>query len=444
MRHLTLCLLLFLTFGSLASLSAATKNFTIQCDHPNGVYAIGETVTWSISYKDPAGGTTPVSTFTVKKDGQDEVNKGKLDLSSGSTTITGTRAEPGALLLEIFGDDPKQPLPIAVAGAVFDPDKIQPAAPAPKDFNEFWKTKLEELAAVPIEPVEESAEAPNSDSVNYYKVTLNNIRGTKVHGQLGVPNKNRKYPALVVFQAAGVGPLDKKVVVNPAVRGWLTFNISAHDLPIDESDAFYKAQSEKWKTEQRNYIFIGNESRETSYFLRMILGCVRAIDYIATRPEWDRETIIVTGISQGGLQTLAAASLHPLVTGAMVDVPAGCDSYAPLAIPPRAFGWPYWLSNWGPRDRDPAKVKETAGYFDTINFAASVKCPTLIAVGLADNTSRPAGVIAAYNALQGPRELLIMPLSDHYGSEGTQADYFKRNIAWETAVLNKRKFPPAP
>ena len=45
------------------------------------------------------------------------------------------------------------------------------------------------------------------------------------------------------------------------------------------------------------------------------------------------------------------------------------------------------------------KVKKTDGYFDAAYFAARIHCPCLIAPGLLDETARPTGVIAAYNAL---------------------------------------------
>ncbi|HSI09801.1 MAG: hypothetical protein ACAH89_04420, partial [Rariglobus sp.] len=68
----------------------------------------------------------------------------------------------------------------------------------------------------------------------------------------------------------------------------------------------------------------------------------------------------------------------------------------------------------------------------------------LVAYGLNDTTSRPTGVAAAINALQGPKEALILPLSDHHGSGGAQAAYFKRMIQWKTAIQLNKPFPPAP
>jgi len=288
-----------------------------------------------------------------------------------------------------------------------------------------------------VEKVDVSA-VKNSDGVDYYKVTLDNIRGTHVQGQLARPTAGDKFPAMLILQSAGVYALDKFQAVGQAKQGWLVLNISAHDLPIDEADDYYKNLKEG---ALKNYMYIGSEDKETSYFLRMFLGCARAVDYLKTRPDWDGKTIVVTGTSQGGLQSFATAALCPAITEMMVLAPAGGDNDAPLATPPRAFGWPYWLSNWGPADRDMQKVQATAGYYDADYFAARVHCPSLVAAGLIDIAARAAGVIAAYNAIPAPKELIIMPKADHYGSGGTQAEFMKHSQAWKMAIQNNKPLP---
>ena len=408
-------------------------------DHASGVYAPGETVSWTVTLGTPeAGEVVPEFTYKITQDGKTPVSDGTVAFVNGTATLTASRADAGALIAELSARG--KPLPVATSGAIYAPEKIKPSAPVPADFDAFWKEKLAELARVPINPeLEKIPDTKNTPGVDYYKVTLGNIRGTHVRGQLARPAAPGKYPAIITFQFAGVYALDQNVVVPDAKAGWLAFNISAHDLPIDAAPEFYKNLKDG---ELKNYIYIGSEDRETSYFLRMFLGCVRAIDYVSSLPDWDGKTLIVTGASQGGLQSFAAAGLSPKVTGLMTVVPAGCDVYGPLAG--RAFGWPYWLSNWGPQDRNQKKVETTAGYFDAIYFAARAKAPSLVAYGLNDTTSRPTGVAAAINALQGPKEALILPLSDHHGSGGAQAAYFKRMIQWKTAIQLNKPFPPAP
>lgn len=427
--------LLALCLGPL--LASAEVKPTIKVDRASGVYAPGDTVTWTVSIDPDSSEPVPELTYKITKDGKALLSEGNIQFTRGVATLTESRADAGVLLAEL--STPGKPLAVAVSGAIYAPEKIRPAAPAPADFDAFWKSKLAELAKVPGNPVlEKTPDAKNTPGIEYYKVTLDNIRGTKIRGQLARPAAAGKYPAILTVQYAGVYPLDQNVVVSDAKAGWLALNISAHDLPIDESPEFYKNLKDG---ALKNYIYLGSEDRETSYFLRMFLGCARAVDYLASHPDWDGKTLLVTGASQGGLQAFVAAGLNPKVTGVMANVPAGCDNYAPLAD--RAFGWPYWLSNWGPRDRDPEKVKTTAGYFDAINFAARVRVPALVAYGLNDTTSRPTGVAAAINALQGPKEALIMPLADHHGSGGTQAAYFQRAAQWKKAVLAGETLPPA-
>lgn len=418
-------------------LIAADAVIKITPDTPTGVYAPGETASWTVDFKRDEGVVAPELTYAVKKDGMAVVSEGKIDLSAGPVTIKGTRDDPGALMAIL--STPGKPLPVGTGGAIYAPEKIKPAAPEPKDFDAFWKAKLDELAKVPVNPVlEKKPDAKNTAGVDYYKVTLDNIRGTKVQGQLARPTAEGKYPALLVVQFAGVYALDQGTVVNDAKKGWLVLNISAHDLPIDESADFYKNLKDGTL---KNYIYIGSEDKDTSYFLRMFLGCARAANYLASRPDWDGKTLIVTGASQGGLQSFVTAALVPKVTGLMTVVPAGCDVYGPKAG--RAFCWPYWLSNWGPRDRDMKKVEITAGYYDAVNFAARVKCPSLVAYGLADDTSRPAGCAAAINVLKGPKEAIILPLSNHHGTGGAQGPYFVRAAQWKEAVIKGQPLPVA-
>ena len=430
-----------LSFLSLAAALADPK-VSFRPDRADGIYAPGETVTWTVDVVGERSGDLSALTalpYVVKENGQVEMSRGTLDLSAGPAILTATCGEPATVLAEIRLD-PKNPLPLGAGGAVFAPEKIGPSRPAPDDFDDFWKAKLAELDQVPLHPVLERVEGlPNSDNLEYDKVTLDNIRGTHVRGQLARPAREGRFPAMVMFQSAGVGPLDPQQVLAQARPGWLALNISAHDLPIDGSPEFYKDQSDH---ALNKYIYLGSEDRETCYFLRMFLGCVRAAEYLASRDDWDGRTLVVTGTSQGGLQSFAAAALYPKVSGLMVLVPAGCDSYAPLATPPRAFGWPYWISNWGGA-RDMKKVEQTAGYFDAINFAQRLRCPALIAVGLLDPAARPTGVIAAANAVRQPKELVILPLSDHYGTGGAQAPYFARFNAWKTA-FQKGLPPPVP
>src|SRR5260221_5505307 len=109
----------------------------------------------------------------------------------------------------------------------------------------------------------------------------------------------------------------------------------------------------------------------------MYLGCYRAAQYLSERPDWNGTTLVVMGTSQGGQQAIVTSGLHPKITAMMANVPAGADVTGPRAG--RAAGFPYW-SNYATWNKN-EKVIETGRYFDTVNFASRVKCPSLVALG---------------------------------------------------------------
>lgn len=411
------------------------QNVAVKAAKPGGVYKAGEKIAWTVSVTGEGADAVSTVRYVLKKGGLTESAKGELPLKDGAATLETSLDAPGTLLAEFVIAPPEKKLVKALAGAVVEPEKIEPSAPPPADFDTFWNDKLKELAAVPANPVLEPAES-GKEGVDYWKITLDNIRGTKIRGQLARPKAPGKRPALLIVQWAGVYPLAKDWATNQAQNGWLTLNINAHDLPIDAPAEFYKEQQEKHGL--AGYPAIGNEDRDTSYFLRMYLSCYRAAEYLAGREDWDGKTLVVMGSSQGGLQSIMIAGLHPKVTALMANVPAGCDQTGPLVG--RQPGWPMWF--YQTRGKDAEKVKAASRYYDVVNFARRVTCPALISAGLIDETCPPAGIIAAYNQLKGQRELVVMEHSDHQGRNNTQAEYYVRLNAWLKELAAGKSVPP--
>jgi cephalosporin-C deacetylase-like acetyl esterase len=159
----------------------------------------------------------------------------------------------------------------------------------------------------------------------------------------------------------------------------------------------------------------------------MFLGNIRAADYITARPDWDGKTLVATGGSQGGYQSVVLAGLDSRVTAVIANVPAGCDITARSAG--RAGGWPSW---WLPTEAaNRAAIIETSRYYDTVNFASRVRVPTLIGMGLIDTTCPPSGIFAMINQLNGPKETVVMPLEGH---QGRHSSYENRASDWLKAL----------
>ncbi|HWD18407.1 MAG TPA: acetylxylan esterase [Verrucomicrobiae bacterium] len=414
---------IFVFAGILSALSAIGQPFAIATDHTNGIYEVGQTVHWIVRATDEKS-TLPLH-YSIKSGGLREVAQGVVYLTNGAPQIASTFSEPGTLLATLqWGDAPRQR---SLAGAVAAPDKIQPSTNRPEDFDAFWDGKIRMLKAVPESAVLTPKPSPKP-GVDYWEITMSNVAGRQIRGQLARPHEGTNFPALLVVQWAGVYALQTNWVTDRAAAGWLVLNIEAHDIPIHEPEAYYEALR---SGALNNYPSIGNDDRDRSYFLPMYLSCYRAADYLTERPDWNGQTLAVTGDSQGGLQTLMIAGLHPKITAAMALVPAGCDMLGPQVG--RRGGWPQWYDNANGKDAD--KVHNASRYFDVVNFASHIHCPALIGLGLLDETCPPAGVLAAVNQIQGPKKVLILPHSAHQDARGSQAQFRdERDHVWLPAL----------
>lgn len=433
---------ILLAIASLAAVSAqslAADQLVVKSQPASGVLEVGQPITWHIEWQ---GDHPPKElNYKIKRGGKTESSHGELKLVDGSAELVSSLDEPGSLLALFAGKSATGDEVKALGGAIIAPRKIKPSSPRPADFDAFWDAKIEEIEAVPFNTHLEKADS-GRDDVDYWKITLDGYNGTKIRGQLAKPaaaklKPGQKLPAMFIPQWAGVYPLEEGWVTDRASQGWLVLNILAHDLPIDEKPEFYQQQMEG---PLKDYWAIGNDDRETSYFLRMYLSCYQAIEYLLSRPDWNGKTLVVTGASQGGQQTLVSAALHPRVTAAMAMVPAGCDMLGPEVG--RAPGWPQWYDRVDGKDAE--EVREASRYFDAVNFARRIKCPVLVGFGLIDEVCPPEGIMAAVNEIDAPTEAVPLPRGAHMEIDGSHQAYYKRlNEAWLPALRDGKSAPVA-
>ena len=140
------------------------------------------------------------------------------------------------------------------------------------------------------------------------------------------------------------------------------------------------------------------------------MDCIRAVDFLASRPDVDKKQIAVWGGSQGGGLSFMTAALDGRISYCLADVPWLCD----------------WLryfktTNWEEIDDwiavDPARNWDSMltelSYFDTMNMADRITCPVLMGVGLQDLVCPPSTSFATYNRIASPKEYRIYPRAGH-------------------------------
>lgn len=373
---------------------------TVASQRADALYHRGEPVTFVIELRingRPAEGSE-VQWFQTK-DGGAALREGRVTLREGRAVVQGTLDEPGFLQCRVvFQQGEKSWSALGAAG--IDPLEIKPSLPLPDDFDAFWTAQKKRLAEIPLQPrlTAVDSAAPGVEAFDLQAAAI----GAPVSAYFARPAgaRPKSLPAVITLHSAsGVQSSFLAYAVDWARQGALAIDMNPHGLPNGHPREFYSKYS---RGELNGFRARGHQSRETNYFREMFLRVVRAIDFLAAQPEWDGRTLVVSGSSMGGAQSLAAAGLDNRVTFIAVNMPAMCDPTGVLIG--RASVWPRYLKG-PPADAPADSLVQAVRYYDTANFARRSAAAAYFNVGFIDTACPPTSVYAAYNSLRGPRQI---------------------------------------
>jgi cephalosporin-C deacetylase len=304
--------------------------------------------------------------------------------------------------------------------ALFDMplDQLRAYAPErdePADFDAFWRATLEATRAHPLDARFEPYDA-GLRTVETYDVTFAGYGGQPIKGWLLLPRqRSGPLPAVVEFIGYGGGrgfPTD-----------WLLWSSAGYaHLVMDtrgQGSAWSPGATPDTEPDGGNGHFPGFMTRgvldpATYYYRRVFADAVRAVETAQSHPAIDGTRIAVTGGSQGGGISIAAAGLVPEVSVCMPDVPFLCHYRRATEI---TGSHPYEeISRYCMIHRDKVdRVFGTLSYFDGVNLAARAKAQALFSVGLMDEICPPSTVFAAYNHWAGPKDIRVWRYNHHEG-----------------------------
>ena len=370
----------------------------VQPDHQDWTYKTGENATFTVSVLKSGTQLNNVSIDLAAGPEMYQDVKRQMVLKDGTVKLSGTMKQPGFYRVDVTahvdGKDYK-----GACGAAFSPDRLLPSTLLPKDFSDFWKDAIREARQTPLEPTKRLLPERCTKDVNVYEVSFYNIRwGSRTYGILCVPVKEGKYPALLRVPGAGVRPYGGDIYT--ASQGAITLEIGIHGIPVTMEQGVYDdlhngALSDYWE--------FGMDDRDKSYYKHVIIGCIRALDYIEEYTPWNGKECGVTGSSQGGFLSLATAGLDKRITFYAPVHAALCDHTNSLKG--IACGWPhYFYSNKG---KGMEKQIETSRYYDGVNFARLItdKQHGWFSFGYNDDVVPPTTAWATYNTVTGPKEI---------------------------------------
>jgi cephalosporin-C deacetylase len=313
-----------------------------------------------------------------------------------------------------------------------------PGEAAPRDFDAFWKATLAETATTGgVEP--HFVQHPDTfyKHVDVYDVTFRGYKGQAVKGWFleprGGAQAEEKLPCVVTYVGYGGGrglPLEH-LLVPTAGFAHFVMDTRGQGSGWTVGDTPDVAPPEAMGPQFPGFMTRGIESRESYYYRRVFVDAVRAVEAAAAHPRVDASRIAVTGGSQGGGITLAAAALlGNKVKLAMPDVPFLCHFTRATRIIDSA---PYSeIQNYLKAHRPKIeRVYRTLSYFDGIHFSPRIKARTLMSIALMDPICPPSTCFAAYNRLKAKKELRIYDFNTHEGGGPFQmAERMRYAMRW--------------
>ena len=289
----------------------------------------------------------------------------------------------------------------------FSPEEIEATVKNPDDFDSFWENAISSMrnsASITRQTVLDDYSTVDTE-VSLLNFIVPNSE-VAIYGYLSKPKKEGKYPVVLYLPGAGIGP--SSPVVNFINENVITLSIEIHGLNPQGDAKFFEEVRRKFIT----YMYSGVESRDKFYYKPVVLGCIKAADYLCELPEFDGKNFITFGGSQGGFLSIAIAALDKRVTGVVSFHPAMSDLTGYLYG--RVGGWPHHFAPKFNGIYNSEAIITTLSYFDTVNFARRVSVPGFYSFGYNDVTCPPTTCFAVTNSIDAPKSFFLTPITGHW------------------------------
>ncbi len=392
-------------FTATAQIRGSEIRVIVSPDHADWVYGLNEKCTFTVRVL-KAQNLLPNVTVDYELGPEmypTETRKGAV-LKDGTLTLKSSMKTPGFLRCKVKAHVDGRTYE-GLATAAYAPGQLQPVSEMPEDFSSYWENTLAEARKTPLNPVMRLLPERCTELDNVYEVSFQTKAwGGRFYGILTVPKKEGKYPALLRVPGAGVRPYSGDTYTAPGQL--IVLEVGIHGISVTMPQTVYDNLA---AGALGNYWTFCRDNRDASYYNRVVVGALRAVDLICSLPQYNGKALGVTGSSQGGALSIITAALDSRVTCLAAVHPALCDHEA--YFKKRACGWPHYFYYYGEPNE---KELNTVRYYDTANFARLLKVPGWFSWGYNDDVCPPTSMYAAYNSISAPKELSLYLETGHY------------------------------
>jgi len=274
----------------------------------------------------------------------------------------------------------------------------RPPLTRPPDFETFWEKTRSELERVEPDVSREPLES-GDPALGLERLTFNSLGGVRVSGY-AIRWKEEAPRPLVVHSHGYQGELDPT---------WHWAREGVNVLGV-EARGYGRSEGALPSSSPWGYVLTGIESPEEHVLRGAVCDYARAVEVGRELFGASVSRLVMHGASfAGGLAVMAEAVMQ-------------AADFLVLEVP--SFGWAEgrrrfveegsgqeinrYLEAHPEREDD---VMSVLSYFDSMNFAVDVRCPTLVGLGLEDNVVPAPTVYAIVNHLGGAHQVVRLPVS---------------------------------
>jgi cephalosporin-C deacetylase-like acetyl esterase len=163
------------------------------------------------------------------------------------------------------------------------------------------------------------------------------------------------------------------------------------------------------------------------------MDCVRAVEFLLSRPEVDSSRIGVMGGSQGGGLTLVTAGLcSGKIKACSFFDPFPCDTRDHLKIRTMCNTEIKNFLNFYNNECTLEDALNIQDLLDTKGFAGWIKCPVFFVTSLFDDDAPPHLGFSAYNKITAPKSFKIYPDLGHLNDKthAVQMQFLKEQLGF--------------
>lgn len=268
----------------------------------------------------------------------------------------------------------------------------------PPDLDSFWTTTIEELKQTA--PAPELKEAPEQSAQEFdtYQVVLNSFQGKRLRGWYSVPKDPPPWGNFPAVLAVPGYQGNKDIPTHLVRAGFAVLTL------------FPRAQGEslkEWDLEHSTKLTYNITDKANYYYRGGYMDCLRGLDFFGYRDEVDTSRIGMWSRSQGGGFTLATAALSPHLRAAVAEEPFLCNFPVSVEVNTRPYQELGDYLKQHPEQRQAAL--DTLAYFDPLNLAENIRCPTLMNIGMKDETCPYRTIMPVFEKITAPKALHIYP-----------------------------------